>query len=454
MPYIPNSDADRAAMLTEIGFNSIDELFKPIPKDIQVKGPMAIDAGLTELDLREHMAELASWNRPAGTRPCFLGGGTYNHDWPALVDHLQSRTEFLTAYTPYQPECSQGTLQWIFEFQSMIAELAGCEIANASMYDGASAGAEAVLMACNIKRRKKVVVSAGLHPDARHTIQTYLKHVEIEVVEAPLVDGVTEWGDLVDQDCAAVLVQQPNFFGVIEDLDQLTAQAEQADALSICSLYPVATGLLRSPGKAGVDIVVGDGQSLGVPMGYGGPHFGYFATRQKFVRHLPGRLVGESLDTEGRRAYTLTFATREQHIRREKATSNICTNNALIALRGCIHMAALGPQGIEEVACLSRQNALALSEALTSACDSVQLAFPDRAFFNEVAFRATGGDAAVLRFKNALANAGIAAVISVSQWYADMDGVFTLACTEKTRPQHIQRLAQVAAETFQMEVVL
>jgi glycine dehydrogenase subunit 1 len=219
-------------------------------------------------------------------------------------------------------------------------------------------------------------------------------------------------------------------------------------------LYPVATGLLRSPGKAGVDIVVGDGQSLGVPMGYGGPHFGFFATSQKFVRQLPGRLVGESLDTEGRRAYTLTFATREQHIRREKATSNICTNNALIALRGCIHMAALGPQGIEEVACLSRQNALALSEALTTASDSVQLAFPDRAFFNEVAFRATGGDAAVLRFKNALAEAGIAAVISVSQWYADMDGVFTLACTEKTRPEHIQRLAQVAATTFQMEVAL
>lgn len=454
MPYIPNSDADRAAMLTEIGFNSMDELFQPIPKDIQVKGPMAIDAGLTELDLREHMAELASWNRPAGTRPCFLGGGTYNHDWPALVDHLQSRTEFLTAYTPYQPECSQGTLQWIYEFQSMIAELAGCEIANASMYDGASAGAEAVLMACNIKRRKKVVVSAGLHPDARQTIQTYLKHVEIEVVEAPLVDGATAWGDLVDQDCAAVLVQQPNFLGVIEDLDQLTAQAKQADALSICSLYPVATGLLRSPGKAGVDIVVGDGQSLGVPMGYGGPHFGFFATSQNYVRQLPGRLVGESLDSEGRRAYTLTFATREQHIRREKATSNICTNNALIALRGCIHMAALGPQGIEEVACLSRQNALALSEALTTASDSVQLAFPNRAYFNEVAFRAAGGDAAVLRFKNALAKAGIAAVISVSEWYSDMDGVFTLACTEKTRPQHIQRLAQVAAETFQMEVAL
>lgn len=454
MPYIPNSDADRAAMLTEIGVNSVDELFTPIPKDIQVDGPLAIDPGLTELDLREHVAELGSWNRPAGTRPCFLGGGTYNHDWPALVDHLQSRTEFLTAYTPYQPECSQGTLQWIYEYQSMIAELCGCEIANASMYDGASAAAEAVMMASNIKRKKRVVVSEGLHPDARATIQTYVKHLDIEVVEAPLVDGVTDWGDTVNGDTAAVLVQQPNFLGSIEDLDAVTAQAEEHGALSICSLYPVATGLLRSPGKAGFDIVVGDGQSLGVPMGYGGPHFGFFATRQKFVRQLPGRLVGESVDTEGRRAFTLTFATREQHIRREKATSNICTNNALIALRGCIHMACLGPQGIEEVACVSRQRALELAEALTGSTDAVKLAFPDRPFFNEVAFRATGGDAAVTRFKNALAEAGIAGVIAVSQWYEELDGVFTLACTEKTRPEHIQRLVQVASETFQMEVAL
>ena len=251
-----------------------------------------------------------------------------------------------------------------------------------------------------------------------------------------------------------MLVQQPNFLGAVEDLDAVTAQAAAHDALSVCSLYPVATGLLRSPGKAGVDIVVGDGQSLGVPMGYGGPHFGFFATREKFVRQLPGRLVGESVDTEGRRAFTLTFATREQHIRREKATSNICTNNALIALRGCIHMAALGPQGLEEVACVSRQRALELAEALTDATEAVQLAFPDRPFFNEVAFRATGGDAAVQRFKQALAEAEIAGVVAVSQWYPELDGVFTLACTEKVRPEHIQRLAQVAAASFQMEVAL
>jgi len=454
MPYIPNSDEDRAAMLAEVGLDSLNELFSPIPENLRVEGLLDIDPGLTELDLRQHCAELASWNRPASTRPCFLGGGTYDHDWPSMVDHLMGRTEFLTAYTPYQPECSQGTLQWIFEFQSMIAELAGCEIANASMYDGASAAAEAMLMASNIKRRKKVVVSAGLHPDARETILTYTKHVGIDVVEAPLKDGATDWGNLVDGDTAAVLVQQPNFLGVIEDLDSVTTQAGEHGALSVCSLYPVATGLLRSPGHAGIDIVVGDGQSLGVPMGYGGPHFGFFATSQKYVRQLPGRLVGESVDTEGRRAFTLAFATREQHIRREKATSNICTNNALIALRGCIHMAALGPQGLEEVACLSRQRAQDLSKALLASSDAIQLAFPERASFNEVAFRVAGGTAAVRRFKDRLAAAGIAGVIDIHEWYEDMEGVFTLACTEKTQAESIVALANVAAESFNMEVAL
>jgi glycine cleavage system P protein (glycine dehydrogenase) subunit 1 len=454
MPYIPHSEADRDAMLAEIGVSSLGELFAPIPDDLKINGDLQIGAGLTELELKQRMSELASWNRPAGSRPCFLGGGTYDHDWPALVDNLMSRTEFLTAYTPYQSECSQGTLQWIFEFQSMIAQICGCEISNASMYDGASAAAEAALMAVGIKRRKKVVVSAGLHPDARATLGTYLKHLDVELVEAPLLDGVTDWGDLVDDQTAAVMVQQPNFLGLIENLDLVVAQAEQSGAMSVCSYYPVASGLLRSPGTAGIDIVVGDGQSLGVPMGYGGPHFGFFATREKHVRKIPGRLVGASLDTEERRAFTLTFATREQHIRREKATSNICTNNALIALRGCIHMAALGPKGLEEVACVSRQRCVEMVEALALATDSLHLAFPNQAYFNEVPLRATGGEAAIQQFKQALATAGIAAVLPMSRWYHELEGVFTLACTERTRPEHIKTLAKVAADVFQMEVAL
>ncbi len=454
MPYIQNSAQDQREMLERIGLDSLDQLFAPLPAAMKLDRPLDIDPGRTELELKQHLAEMASWNHPAAERPCFLGGGTYDHDWPALIDSLMGRTEFLTAYTPYQPECSQGTLQWIYEFQSMIAEICGCEIANASMYDGASAAAEAALMAIAIKRRHKVVVSAGLHPHARATLHTYLQHHGTELVEAPLVDGVTQWGDLVDGRTAAVLVQQPNYLGLIEDLDQVQSTAADHGALSVCSLYPVATGLLRSPGHAGIDVVVGDGQSLGVPMGFGGPHFGFFATRQEFVRKLPGRLVGESLDRDGRRAYTLTFATREQHIRREKATSNICTNNALIALRGCIHMAALGPQGLEEVACVSRQRALELAEVLPASNGNLQLAFPQQAFFNEVPFRAAGGEAAVRRLQQALAHGGISGVLPMAPDYPGLEGVFTLACTEKTSSSDIQALARIAAECFRTEAAL
>lgn len=439
-------------MLAEIGVASLNDLFQVIPDDIKLQEPMKVREGLTESELKTTLKEFAEQNRPAGVGPCFLGGGSYWHDWPALVDSIASRGEFLTAYTPYQPECSQGTLQAIFEFQTMIADICGCEVANASMYDGASAVAEAALMAVNVKRRKKVVVSRGVHPDSRAALQTYLKHLDVEVVEAPLVNGATDWSAVDGNDIAAVMVQQPNFLGVVEDLDAASDTAKNCGALSVCAFYPVASGLLRSPGQADFDIVVGDGQSFGVPMGFGGPYFGFFATRMKYVRKMPGRLVGQSVDTEGKRAFTLTFATREQHIRREKATSNICTNNALIALRGCIHMAALGPQGLEEVACVSRQRAMEMAQALTDATDQLELAFPEQAFFNEVALRSAGGDESVDRFQRALADQGIAGVISVSKWYQDLPGVFTLACTERIQPQHIEALAAVAKEVFQLEV--
>jgi len=453
MPYIQNTDADRAAMLEAIGVSSVDELFHSIPEDLRLREALPLEPGLTEAELSARLAELASWNRPATGGPNFLGGGFYDHGWAAAVDELAGRSEFLTAYTPYQPECSQGTLQWIYEFQSMIAELCGMETANASMYDGASACAEAALLALGATRRKKVVVSAGLHPHSRETMATYLRYQGVELVEAPLKDGVTDWEGAVDGDTAAVFVQQPNFLGLVERLDPVKAACEEHGALAVASVSPVAMGLLRSPGAAGFDVVVGEGQGLGVPLGYGGPHFGFFAARQKFVRKLPGRLVGTSVDREGRRAYTLTFQTREQHIRREKATSNICTNNALMALRGCIHMAALGPAGLEEVACVSRQRALELRDALC-ALDAVSEAFPDQAFFQELPLRRAGGDAAVLRLKQAAAQAGIAAVLPMSAWHPELDGVFTLACTERTSPEDVRRLVDVATQTFQMEVAL
>ncbi|MDP6850842.1 MAG: aminomethyl-transferring glycine dehydrogenase subunit GcvPA [Planctomycetota bacterium] len=453
MPYIPNTDQERLEMLGDMGAKNIQELFTNIPEAIQLNRPLEIEGGLTEQDLDRQLKEKGSWNRSAADGSCFLGGGTWDHSWPSIVDQLSGRSEFLTAYTPYQPECSQGTLQSIFEFQSMIAELCGMDVANASMYDGASSCAEALLLATSTTRRKRVVVSAGLHPDSRATIQTYLKYQNIEIVEAPLRDGVTDWNGFVNPETAAVLVQQPNFLGNVESLDPVAASCQETGALAIASVNPIALGLLRSPGAAGFDIVVGEGQPLGVPMSYGGPHFGFFATRQKFVRKIPGRLVGASVDQDGRTAYTLTFQTREQHIRREKATSNICTNNALMALRGCIHLAALGPQGLEEIACVSRQRALQLAEELC-AVDGLELAYPNRPFFNEVAFRAAGGAPAVAQFKTALSQAGIQAVLPMSKWYEGMEGIFTLACTERTRPEDIKRLCAQARNTFRMEISL
>ncbi len=449
MPYIQNSDQDRAAMLERIGVASVDALFEAtIPADLLREGLPALPAGLTEDELQRHAAQLGGSNVPAA-QACFLGGGAYDHAWATLVDHLMQRSEFLTAYTPYQPECSQGTLQWIFEFQSMIAELCGMEVANASMYDGASAAAEAALMAIAATKRQKVVVSAGLHPDARAAIHTYLKHLDAVVVEAPLRDGLSDWTGLVDAETAAVFVQQPNFLGNVERLHPVTEAAQEHGAWSVAVLDPISTGLLRSPGAAGFDVAVGDGQPLGVPLGFGGPYFGFFATRMSHVRRMPGRLVGMSQDKQGRRAFTLTFQTREQHIRREKATSNICTNNSLIALRGCIHMATLGPKGLEEVACVSRQRMLELADALVAA--GIPLAFPDTAFFREAAFRLES-DAEVAAFRAALRAEGLMGGIAVSRWYADLEGVFTLACTERTQPVDIARLVTVAARFARQEV--
>lgn len=442
MPYIQNSEADRQAMLARIGVESFNSLFDSIPAAYRIDRPLQLDAGLDEHALREHVGQLAAWNRPASERPCFLGAGVYDHTIPAVVDSVCSRSEFVTAYTPYQPEASQGTLQSIYEFQSMIAELTGMEVANASMYDGATAAAEAALMASSATRRKRVLVSAGCHPDTRRTLSTYLRHLDIELVEAPLRGGTTDWSGVDVSDAALVLVQQPNFLGLVEDLDAVSTLAHDAGAWAGASVNPVALGLLRSPGDFGFEVVVGDGQPLGVPMSLGGPSFGFFATTQAHVRRMPGRLVGMSEDRSGRRAYTLTFQTREQHIRREKATSNICTNNALVALRGAVHLAALGPVGLEEVASISRQRALALREALLG-CEGFEDPFPEAAAMHEFPLRLDGGDEAVLQLKIALAQSDIAAIVPMSRYYDGMEGVFTLACTEKTSSEAIRRFLQV-----------
>ena len=445
MPWVQNTKDDQVAMLAEIGVDSIADLFSPIPDKFLLQGELDLPSGLSESQLVASVREMGAPNRPAAAGPCFLGGGSWNHGWPALVDHLSTRSEFLTAYTPYQPECSQGTLQWIYEFQSMIAEITGMEVANASMYDGASACAEAMLLALFSTRRKKVVVSQGLHPDSQATIATFLRYQNAGVVIAPLRNGQTDLTGLVDEDTAAVLIQQPNHLGIVESLTPVAEVCQQHGAWATASIHPVAMGLLRSPGEAGFDLVVGEGQSLGVPMSFGGPGFGFFATRQKHVRRMPGRLVGATLDKLGQRAFSLTFQTREQHIRREKATSNICTNNALMALRGCLQLAALGPQGLQEMACASRERALELVQSLQPQL-GLELAFPETPYFQESCWRLATGRDGILRLQAACREAGIAAVLPLGDCYPEMTDCFTLACTEQTSSSDIAALAACFAQ--------
>ena len=438
MPFIPNTDADRAELLEAIGVQSVAELFENIPAELRLAEALPVPEGISEDELMRELGELASWNStPAGGS--FLGGGMYRHAIPAVVGALQSRQEFVTAYTPYQPEASQGTLTAFFEFQTMIAELLGMEIANASMYEGCSALAEAVLMAMGLQRKRgKVVVSAGLHPHTRRTLQTILRWTRLEIIEAPLgPDGRTALGNLADADTCAVAVQSPNFVGVIEDLESLAATADGVGALSICSAYPIACGLLQSPGEAGFDVAVADGQSLGVPVQFGGPSFGLFATSHKYVRKIPGRLVGETIDRLGRRGFTLTFQAREQHIRRAKATSNICTNNALMALRGAIYLAAAGPEGLREVAehCLAKAQ---YAQREIARIPGFEPCFPDAPFFNEFAVRCPLPAREVNR---AIDGAGMLGGVDLAQLHPGLgENALLLAFTELTERTQIDRL--------------
>ena len=438
MPFIQNTDSDRAEMLAAIGVKKIADLFDQIPDELRLDGLLPIDAGLSEDELRAELTEIASWNSSMD-KGCFLGAGMYRHFIPTVVDSLQSRHEFVTAYTPYQPEGSQGTLTVFFEFQTMVAELMGMEIANASMYDGCSAATEAVIMASNIVRgRTKVVVSHGVHPHTRRTLETYLRWSELEVVEAPLgEDGRTDLGGLLDDSTCAVLVQNPNTLGVIEDLDGIAKATKDAGAISVCSAYPTSLGLLKSPGEAGFDIAVGDGQCLGTAPAFGGPSFGLFACSQSHVRKMPGRIVGQTEDAQGRRGFALTFQTREQHIRREKATSNICTNNALIALRGAIYMAAAGPEGLAEVAGHSLAKAQYAAKAL-GALHGFELPYGDSGHFNEFVLRCPVPAAEVNR---AIDRAGMIGGLDLQRWYPELgDNCLLLAFTETTTRAQIDRL--------------
>ncbi|MGH9879911.1 MAG: aminomethyl-transferring glycine dehydrogenase subunit GcvPA, partial [Pyrinomonadaceae bacterium] len=361
MRYIPNSPEERAAMLHQIGLNSAEELFDSIPPDLRLSRDLKTPAALSEPELLSGFEELAARN-PGATRSSFLGAGAYSHYSPTIVDHVISRSEFFTAYTPYQPEISQGTLQVIFEFQTLVCQLTGMEVANASMYDGSTALAEAVLMAERVTRRSKVIACGAVHPEYLDVVRTYVQHagIDLELVGCDPNTGQTS-ADLVqalDDKTAAIVVQSPNFFGCIEDVAALAEKAHADGALLIVAITEsISLGLLKSPGASGADIVVAEGQSFGVPLSFGGPYLGLFATREKYARQIPGRLVGEAYDKEGRRGFVLTLATREQHIRREKATSNICTNEGLIALAATVYLETMGRRGLQEVALQCAQKA-------------------------------------------------------------------------------------------------
>jgi glycine dehydrogenase subunit 1 len=351
--YLPMTETDRAEMMQTIGISSIDELFADIPEKVRFKGEYNIKKAKSESSLIKELAQVAAKNADARTYASFLGAGVYDHFKPIVVDHVISRSEFYTAYTPYQPEISQGELQAIFEFQTMICELTGMDLANSSMYDGGTALAEAGNLAAGHTRRKKLLVSETVHPESRDVVLSYASGQSIEVVTIPQKDGVTDMAkleELIDEETAAVLVQYPNFFGQIEDIQKIGDLAHDKGGLFVVSSNPLALGVLTPPGKLGADITVGDAQPFGIPEAFGGPHCGYFAVTKKLMRKVPGRLVGETTDDEGRRGYVLTLQAREQHIRRDKATSNICSNQALNALAASVAMTALGKVGAQEIA--------------------------------------------------------------------------------------------------------
>lgn len=442
MRYIPNSPDERADMLKQLGVATIENLFDTVPEQLRLRDPLNVPQAMSELALLNRFEELAARNQ-AATRTSFLGGGAYSHYSPTVVDHLISRSEFFTAYTPYQPEISQGTLQSIFEFQTLVCQLTGMDMANASMYDGSTAMAEAVLMAERVTKRSKVIASSAIHPHYLEVAHTYVQHAGIDLRHAEIdsASGQTPVSafDSIDDQTAAIVVQSPNFFGCIEDLQALSEKAHASGALLIVAVTEAMSfGLLRSPGACDADIVVAEGQSFGVPVSFGGPYVGLFATRDKYARQIPGRLVGEAYDKDGRRGFVLTLATREQHIRREKATSNICTNEGLIALAATIYLETMGRRGVQEVA---RQCAQKAHYAAREIAKLDGYSLPYRApFFNEFVVRAPVAAAGLLE---RLANEkGIDGGIPLSRFDAKRANDFLVCVTEMNTKAQIDELAK------------
>ncbi|MDQ3859347.1 MAG: aminomethyl-transferring glycine dehydrogenase subunit GcvPA [Actinomycetota bacterium] len=439
LPFLSLTERDREAMLAAVGVSSVEELFADVPKNLRLDRDLALEPPLSEPEIVAHLEELAGRNAHAGRELSFLGAGIYDHYVPAVVDAVLARGEFLTAYTPYQPEMSQGVLQAIFEYQTVICELTGMDVSNASGYDGPAVTADACYVAKHVTGKSKVVLCESVNPQVRQVVKTYAPGFGLQVVEVPHRDGVTDVDEMRDgaRDAACVVFQQPNFFGCLEPAPDLAAAANEEGALPVAYVDPLSLGILEAPGAYGAAIAVGEGQPAGNYQAYGGPHYGFLAARSDYIRRMPGRIVGETTDLAGDRGYVLTLQTREQHIRREKATHNITTNQTLLALAGLVYLSWLGPQGLREVG----ETCLALGEYAKERL-ALPLLFPGQTTFKEFAVRV--GRPASEAIREARAR-GVHPGYALRRDYAGMEDALLVCVTEKKTREDVDRLAQVLA---------
>jgi glycine dehydrogenase subunit 1 len=444
--YLPMTEQDQKEMLSAIGVSNTDELFSDIPEKVRFQGEYNIKPAKSESALLKELTKLAVKNADTKRYASFLGAGVYDHYAPVIVDHVISRSEFYTAYTPYQPEISQGELQAIFEFQTMICELTGMDVANSSMYDGGTALAEAAMLSSGHTRRNKILISQTVHPESRDVVKSYAKGQNVEVVEIPHLDGLTDLTalkELISEDIAGVIVQYPNFFGRIEPLKDIEKIIHESKAMFIVSSNPLALGALTPPGKLGADIVVGDAQPFGIPAAFGGPHCGYFAVTTKLLRKVPGRLVGETVDEDGKRGFVLTLQAREQHIRREKATSNICSNQALNALAASVAMTALGKKGVKEMAIQNIQKAHYTKKALQA--KGIEIVFEGPSF-NEFVIKLP---VSYQQLNDRLFEKGIIGGYHLGRTYPELQDHMLVAVTELRTKEEIDAFAAEVGESHE-----
>jgi glycine dehydrogenase subunit 1 len=441
--YVALTDADREQMLAAVGVSTVEELFADIPAGVRLGRPLELEPPLAELEIVAHLEQLADRNAHAGIELSFLGAGVYDHYVPAVVDTVLGRGEFLTAYTPYQPEMSQGVLQAIFEYQTAICELTGMDVSNASGYDGTTVAADACFVARHVTGRSKIVVTEATNPQVRQVIKTYAPGFGLQVVEIPHENGATDPERVADAaaDAAAVIFQQPNFFGCLEPAPDIVAAAADADALPIAHVDPVSLGVLEAPARYGCALAIGEGQGAGNAMSFGGPHYGFIAARLEHIRRMPGRIVGETTDAAGNRGYVLTLSTREQHIRREKATSNITTNQTLLALGGLVYLSWLGPRGLREVG----ETCMALAGYAKRSLEAAgfELVFSEKATFKEFALRVGRPAVEVI---GAARQRGVHPGYRLGRDYEGLDDALLVAVTEKRTPAQIDRLVEVLSE--------